>query len=242
MSNEIATVFMNELSFNNRKLTSVTKSIVNYANGIEANKMKMAAEINRVLSEKLFVDDFDKFETYTKKTFGLAKAMAYNYANVGAWAEKNDKGNPTGQSVLVHRDEKGKVIADYSITKLLRLIPLELDMAKEWDKNGTINPSMSVKEIESIVKAWKTYEAADIESVKEIESTVKAWKTCEAADIEAEEVESETVEAEEVDACEMALQNILNGIATLKADSRFADCNEQFNLIEEQIKKIEEKF
>ena len=226
MSNKIETVFMNELSFNNRKLTSVTKSIVNYANGIEANKIKMAAEINRVLSEKLFVDDFDKFETYTKKTFGIAKAMAYNYANVGAWAEKNDKGNPTGQSVLVHRDEKGKVIADYSITKLLRLIPVELDTAKEWDETGTINPSMSVREIESIVKVWMSREAAEAEA------------------IEAEEIdtEAEAVEAETVDACEMALQNILNGIATLKADIRFADCNEQFNLIEQQIKKIEEKF
>ena len=233
MSNEIATVFMNELSFNNRKLTSVTKSIVNYANGIEANKIKMAAEINRVLSEKLFVDDFDKFETYTKKTFGLAKAMAYNYANVGAWAEKNDKGNPTGQSVLVHRDEKGKVIADYSITKLLRLIPVELDTAKEWDKKGTINPSMSVKEIESIVKAWKICEAADIEAeeVETVETETEA--------VEAEAVEAE---AEEIDACEMALQNILNGIATLKSDIRFADCNEQFEAIEQQIKKIEEKF
>ena len=222
MSKEIATVFMNELSFNNRKLTSVTKSIVNYANGIEANKIKMAAEINRVLSEKLFVDDFDKFETYTMKTFGLAKAMAYNYANVGAWAEKNDKGNPTGQSVLVHRDEKGKVIADYSITKLLQIIPVELDTAKKWDENGIINPSMSVKEIKAIVKAWKNCEAAEAEAV------------------EAEAVEA--VEAEAVDACEMALQNILNGIATLKGDIRFADCNEQFNLIEQQIKKIEEKF
>ena len=66
-------------------------------------------------------------------------------------------------------------------------------------------------------------------------SIVKAWKNCKA-------VEAEAVEAEAVDACEMALQNILNGIATLKADIRFADCNEQFNLIEQQIKKIEEKF
>ena len=234
MSKEIATVFVNELSFNNKKLNSVTKSIVNYANGIEANKIKMAAEINRVLSEKLFVDDFDKFETYTMKTFGLAKAMAYNYANVGAWAEKNDKGNPTGQSVLVHRDEKGKVIADYSITKLLRLIPVELDTAKEWDENGTINPSMSVKEIESIVKAWKSREAEAVEA------------EAEAVEAEAEAVEAETeaveAETEAVDACEMALQNILNGIVTLKADIRFADCNEQFEAIEQQIKKIEEKF
>lgn len=233
MSNGIANVFMSELSFNNRKLTSVTKSIVNYANGIEANKIKIAAEINRVLSEKLFVDDFDNFETYAKKIFGLSKAMAYNYANVGVWAEKNDKGNPTGQSVFVHRDEKGKVIADYSITKLLRLIPVELDTVKEWDEKGTINPSMSVKEIESIVKAWKTCEAADIEA-EEVE-TVEA-------ETEAVEAEAVEAEAEEIDACEMALQNILNGIATLKADIRFADCNEQFNLIEQQIKKIEEKF
>ena len=225
MPKEIATVFVGELSFNNKKLNSVTKSIVNYANGIEANKIKMAAEINRVLSEKLFLDDFDKFETYTMKTFGLAKAMAYNYANVGAWAEKNDKGNPTGQSVLVHRDGKGKVIADYSITKLLRLIPVELDTAKEWDEKGTINPSMSVKEIEAIVKAWKSRESE-----------------AEAVEAEAVEAEAEAVEAEEIDACEMALQNILNGIATLKSDIRFADCNEQFNLIEQQIKKIEEKF
>ena len=76
-------------------------------------------------------------------------------------------------------------------------------------------------------------------------SIVKAWKNCKAVEaeaVEAEAVEAEAVEAEAVDACEMALQNILNGIATLKADIRFADCNEQFNLIEQQIKKIEEKF
>lgn len=230
MANEIATVSVNELAFNNKKLTSVTKSIVNYANGIEANKIKMAAEINRVLSDKLFVDDFDKFETYTKETFGLAKAMAYNYANVGAWAEKNDKGNPTGQSVLVHRDDKGKVTGDYGITKLLRLLPVGLDTAKEWDENGTINPSMSVKEIEAIVRAWKSREDEDEAEVVEAE----------AEEVETEEADTEATE--EIDACEMALQDILNGLATLKADSRFADCDKQFKAIEQQIKKIEEKF
>ena len=39
--------------------------------------------------------------------------------------------------------------------------------------------------------------------------------------------------------CEDAFKN---GIATLKADSRFADCENQFKKIEQQIKIIEEKF
>ena len=146
--------------------------------------------------------------------------MAYNYASIGKdWIERNDKGNPTGESILPHDT------VDYQITKILALMKVGVEQATEWANDCTITPFMSVKEIKDIVKEWDDKKNA-IDATEEVETT-----------------ESMNDPEEEIqDAAEVVLQNIVQAITTLKADNRFKDCGEQFKTIEQAIKEIETKF
>ena len=149
MNNELVTITGTEISFNNKQLNTATKNIFGYVFGMEKNKFKMAAEMSRILENNLFVDDFDNFETYASKVFNLKKAMAYNYAAIGKeWVARNEKGIPTGESILPHDT------VDYQITKILVLMKVGVAQATEWANNGTISPFMSVKEIKDIVEEW----------------------------------------------------------------------------------------
>lgn len=150
MKNELVTITGTEISFNNKQLNTATKNIYGYVFGMEKNKFKMAAEMSRILENNLFVDDFDNFETYASKVFNLKKAMAYNYAAIGKdWIARNEKGNPTGESILPHDT------VDYQITKIIALMKVGVEQAIEWANDGTINPFMSVKEIKEIVTEWE---------------------------------------------------------------------------------------
>lgn len=146
---ELVTITGTEISFNNKQLNTATCNIYGYVLGMEKNKFKMAAEMSRILENNLFVDDFDNFETYAGKVFNLKKAMAYNYAAIGKdWVARNEKGNPTGESILPHDT------VDYQITKILALMKVGVEQATEWANDGTITPFMSVKEIKDLVKEW----------------------------------------------------------------------------------------
>lgn len=166
MKNELVTITGTEISFNNKQLNTATKNIYGYVFGMEKNKFKMAAEMSRILENNLFVDDFDNFETYASKVFNLKKAMAYNYASIGKeWIERNEKGNPTGESILPHDT------VDYQITKILALMKVGVEQATKWANDGTITPFMSVKEIKDIVKEWEkeiAYCENDVSVVSEI--------------------------------------------------------------------------
>ena len=166
MKNELVTITGTEISFNNKQLNTATRNIYGYVFGMEKNKFKMAAEMSRILENNLFVDDFDNFETYASKVFNLKKAMAYNYASIGKeWIERNEKGNPTGESILPHDT------VDYQITKILALMKVGVEQATKWANDGTITPFMSVKEIKDIVKEWEkeiAYCENDVSVVSEI--------------------------------------------------------------------------
>ena len=236
MKNELVTITGTEISFNNKQLNTATKNIYGYVFGMEKNKFKMAAEMSRILENNLFVDDFDNFETYASKVFDLKKAMAYNYASIGKeWVERNEKGNPTGESILPHDT------VDYQITKILALMKVGVEQATEWANDGTLNPFMSVKEIKDIVKEWEK-EIAYCENDVSVVSEIAEQESCEGTE-EAKTTESMNVPEEEIqDAAEIALQNMIQALTTLKSDERFKDCGEQFKAIEQAIREIETKF
>lgn len=231
MKNELVTITGTEISFNNKQLNTATKNIYGYVFGMEKNKFKMAAEMSRILENNLFVDDFDNFETYASKVFNLKKAMAYNYAAIGKdWIARNEKGNPTGESILPHDT------VDYQITKILALMKVGVEQAIKWANNGTITPFMSVKEIKDIVKEWEkeiAYCENDVSVVSEYTQKEKETETAESMNVPEEEIQ---------DAAEAALQNMLQALTTLKSDERFKDCGEQFKAIEKAMKEIETKF
>lgn len=230
MANEIISISNDtKLSFTSKKLTTATRNIANYYTAAGKNVLKIAAELAKVNTENLYADDFGKFEEYTEQVFNLKKAMAYHYAAIGKdFVARNDKGNPTGESVLPHNT------VDYSVTKLAVLVPVGVETATEWANEGKISPDMTVKELKQVVAEWKD------ENTIEAEATEQG--SCEGTE-EAETTESMNVPEEEIqDAAEVALQNIVQSITTLKADNRFKDCEEQFNTIEQAIKEIETKF
>ena len=168
MKNELVTITGTEISFNNKQLNTATKNIYNYVFGMEKNKFKMAAEMSRILENNLFVDDFDNFETYASRVFNLKKAMAYNYAAIGKdWIARNEKGNPTGESILPHDT------VDYQITKILALMKVGVEQATKWANNGTITPFMSVKEIKDIVNEWEKEIAYCENDVSVVSETVE---------------------------------------------------------------------
>ena len=188
MNNELVTITGTEISFNNKQLNTATKNIYGYVFGMEKNKFKMAAEMSRILENNLFVDDFDNFETYASKVFNLKKAMAYNYASIGKeWIERNEKGNPTGESILSHDT------VDYQITKILALMKVGVEQAIKWANEGTINPFMSVKEIKDIVKEWD-----DKKNAIDVDATETA---------EQETAEQETETESEQETAEQATEN-----------------------------------
>lgn len=160
--NELVTITGTEITFNNKQLNTATRNIYGYVFGMEKNKFKMAAEMSRILENNLFVDDFENFETYAGKVFNLKKAMAYNYAAIGKdWIARNEKGNPTGESILPHDT------VDYQITKIIALMKVGVEQATEWANDGTITPFMSVKEIKDVVKEWETKQnAIDVDATE----------------------------------------------------------------------------
>lgn len=183
--NELVTITGTEISFNNKQLNTATRNIYGYVFGMEKNKFKMAAEMSRILENNLFVDDFDNFETYAGKVFNLKKAMAYNYAAIGKdWVARNEKGNPTGESILPHDT------VDYQITKILALMKVGVEQATEWANDGTITPFMSVKEIKDIVKDWETKQNAI--DATETESEPETETETDSTEQETEQNEQET--------------------------------------------------
>ena len=230
MANEIISISNDtNLSFTSKKLTSATRHIANYYTAAGKNVLKIAAELARVNSESLYADDFGKFEEYTEQVFNLKKAMAYHYSAIGKdFVARNEKGNPTGESVLPHNT------VDYTVTKLAVLVPVGVETATEWANEGKISPEMTVKELKQVVADWKEENTVDTEATEQgsNEGTAKA-ETTEAMNAPAEEVQ---------DAAEVALQNMLQALTTLKSDERFKDCGEQFKAIEKAMKEIETKF
>lgn len=184
--NELVTITGTEISFNNKQLNTATKNIYGYVFGMEKNKFKMAAEMSRILENNLFVDDFDNFETYAGKVFNLKKAMAYNYAAIGKeWVARNEKGNPTGESILPHDT------VDYQITKILALMKVGVEQATEWANDGTITPFMSVKEIKDVVKDWETKQNAIDVDATETESEPETETDSTESEPETEQKEQE---------------------------------------------------
>ena len=235
MKNELVTITGTEISFNNKQLNTATKNIYGYVFGMEKNKFKMAAEMSRILENNLFVDDFDNFETYASKVFNLKKAMAYNYAAIGKdWIARNEKGNPTGESILPHDT------VDYQITKILALMKVGVEQAIKWANNGTITPFMSVKEIKDIVKEWEK-EIAYCEN--DVDATENAY--CE-NDVDATETESDSGNSEQ-ETAEQETENkpfnvteLLTRISNQMNEYNKNGKTEQFKTLKWVVEQVEE--
>lgn len=138
-------VLNQDVVINNKELKTITTEIRKSAANVIGNTYKIAALIAHVNETKLYLEDgfVDTFD-YVKQCFGLEKASAYNLIKIGEdfIAGEGNKYN----TLLTHGDK------DYSISQVIKMLPLGIDKAKELTADGVIDETMSCRQIEKIVK------------------------------------------------------------------------------------------
>ena len=138
-------VLNQDVVINNKELKTITTEIRKSAANVIGNTYKIAALIAHVNKTELYLEDgfVDTFD-YVKQCFGLEKASAYNLIKIGEdfIAGEGNKYN----TLLTHGDK------DYSISQVIKMLPLGIDKAKELTADGVIDETMSCRQIEKIVK------------------------------------------------------------------------------------------
>ena len=127
----------------NKELKSYTTKLKTCGTNIRKNYIKIAFLLNEIEQSECYLDDgFEDTQDYASKVLNIQKTTCYNLLKIGAEyiAENGERTRLT---------DKGE---DYGVSQLQALLPLGLDKAKELHDDETINPSMSVRQIKSIVK------------------------------------------------------------------------------------------
>lgn len=138
-------VLNQDVVINNKELKTITTEIRKSAANVIGNTYKIAALIAHVNKTELYLEDgfVDTFD-YVKQCFGLEKASAYNLIKVG---EDFISGEGNKYATLLTHGDK-----DYSISQVVKMLPLGIEKAKELTADGVIDETMSCRAIEKIVK------------------------------------------------------------------------------------------
>lgn len=138
-------VLNQDVVINNKELKNITTEIRKSAANVIGNTYKIAALIAHVNKSELYLEDgfVDTFD-YVKQCFGLEKASAYNLIKIGE--DFIAGGGNKYATLLTHGDK------DYSISQVIKMLPLGIDKAKELTADGVIDETMSCRQIEKIVK------------------------------------------------------------------------------------------
>lgn len=142
-----------EVKYKNVTLQKQTERIFTLGGNIKKAFFGMSAIISDVDAKECFKDDgFNSVHDWTRDAFGFRKSQSYAFLKIGR------------EYLSIVRDENGKIKQvrsnlthddspiDYGMTQIQKLLPLGHDKAKELCDNGVLNPSMTVKEIDAIVK------------------------------------------------------------------------------------------
>lgn len=138
-------VLNQNVTINNKELKTITAEIRKAGANVIGNTYKIAALIAHVNKTELYLEDgfVDTFD-YVKQCFGLEKASAYNLIKVG---EDFIAGEGNKYATLLTHGDK-----DYSISQVVKMLPLGIEKAKELTADGVIDETMSCRAIEKIVK------------------------------------------------------------------------------------------
>lgn len=154
-------------NFKNRSLNASTKRIMKAGITIGKSFYKIAAELARIDTKKLYIEDgFESTIDYAKRVVGLNQSNAYYLLKIGL--EYTADGE---HSIFVHDDGM-----DYTIGQWKYLLPLGKDAIGEMDKDGVIKPSMSVRAIANVVKM---HTAAEPEETVETETDADEYEDIE---------------------------------------------------------------
>lgn len=154
-------------SIKDPRLYEVTDRICNMLIDINEDCFAIAALVAKVEDDNLlYNDDFDDICDYVKKCFGFEKTTTYNLLKIGReYLVTFENGNI--QTLLKHG------VRDYSISQVIKMLPLGVDKAKELTRDEVITPDMSCRKIEKIVKQnlkrMVIDDPDDIEEIEEIE-------------------------------------------------------------------------
>lgn len=140
-------VLNQNVTINDPKLKEVTTAIRKAGANVIGNTFKIAALIAKVDDDELYAADgfADTFD-YVKQCFGLEKASAYNLIKVGKDFITADESGKKYETLLTHSDR------DFSISQVVKMLPLGLEKAQELTADGVIDVDMSCRAIEKIVK------------------------------------------------------------------------------------------
>lgn len=143
-------VLNQNISIQNPELKKVTTEIRKASANVIGNTFKIASLIAYVEKNELYIEDefADVFE-YAKACFGLEKASVYNLIRIGNdFITEVKNGNVKSfETLLTHASDK-----DYSISQVVKMLPLGIEKAKELTADGVIDETMSCRQIERIVK------------------------------------------------------------------------------------------
>ena len=191
------------VTFTNKKLEKYTQYIENATKELNKTPFKIAYYLNKIDEEQAFIDDYENIVEYAKDVFGYKKSVVYAMLKIGKeWLESKDR------TVLAMVTDNDKVLSDYGFTHIKTLLPLGVEGAKNLHDDGVINPNMTVKDLQEVVKSL---------TVKE--------------DVSRETLEDNTSELEEVDVeqevngqpseLSMSCMNIANSIHSLELPNKF---------------------
>lgn len=142
-------VLNQNVTINDPKLKEVTTAIRKAGANVIGNTFKIAALIAKVDNDELYAaDGFNDVFDYVKQCFGLEKASAYNLLKVGnGFIAEVEKGKTKTYETLLTHGER-----DFSISQVVKMLPLGLEKAQELTADGVIDVDMSCRAIEKIVK------------------------------------------------------------------------------------------
>ena len=157
---------MNELTtntakkFENKGLQKATDRINKIGENVTKSLYEVAHIVAEVDANKFYLDDgYKNVHEWTKDAFGIAKSASYNMLAIGRDYTKEITNGKTKvyRSNLTEDNEE-----DFSTTQITKLLPVPREKVDELVRFGVIVPSMTVKEIDEVLKALKNDEDEEI--------------------------------------------------------------------------------
>lgn len=162
-----------KLALVDKDLKDYTTKIKKCGDNIRKNYIKIAHLLSEVDAKECYLEDgFESVVDYAGQVLGIQKTTAYNMLKIGKEyiAESGER------TILTDTG------ADYSVSQIQALLPLGVEKVKEINKEGTINPEMSVRQIKNLVKGLtespdpeEDENTVNGESGEETEETIRSF-------------------------------------------------------------------
>ena len=164
-------IIRNVPSFVNKDLNKATHQMLAISETMRKSALETAAIIAHVAETHCYEDDgFSTVHEWVEKTFGLKKSASYNLLKIGS-EYLSTVYNANGKVVgYVTNVADAPEAGDYSISQIEKMLPAGHDLAKKLNEDGVLNPAMTCKEIEAVVKHYtgkdgENEEDADVEAI-----------------------------------------------------------------------------